>query len=104
MLTKLKASILAFVYMDLEAKARAHTRFQHALYNKFFGKPPSFDLVKLHLKNKWNDIGYILISDLPNGYLLLHCDSNDILQKILFDGPWVVNEIILQLAPWQSFF
>lgn len=70
----------------------------------FFGKPPPFDQVKLILQSKWSNIGVIHISDLPNSYLLLHCKMHEAMQKLLIDGPWAVNGIILQLAPWQPFF
>ncbi|XP_039136996.1 uncharacterized protein LOC120274516 [Dioscorea cayenensis subsp. rotundata] len=103
-LRKLKASTSEFIRLDGDAMARARLRIQHSLLGKFFGKPPPFDQVKSILQSKWNDIGEISISDLPNGYLLFRCESFEISQKILFDGPWAVNGAILQLAPWKPFF
>lgn len=44
------------------------------------------------------------ISDLQNGYLLIHCETNFAMQTLLFEGPWIVNGSILQLAPWKPFF
>lgn len=86
-LRKLKASTTEFIRLDGDAMARACLRFQHALLGKFFGKPPPFDQVKSILQSKWNEIGEIAISDLPNGYLLFWCESFEISQKILFNGP-----------------
>lgn len=83
---------------------KARLRFQNALYGKFFGKPPPFEQVKKILTTLWSNVGEVLISDLPNGYLLLRCASQDVMHKILFEGPWTVNGIILQLAQWQPFF
>lgn len=79
-------------------------RFQHSLYGKFFGKPPPFEQVKLSLLAKWADIGEVSISDLPNGLLLIRCDSHNVKQRILVEGPWSINGIVLQLSPWQPFF
>lgn len=56
---------------------------------KIFEKPPPFEQIKVILSN---------------GYLLFRCKTHDAMQRLLFNGPWAVNEIVLQLAPWQSFF
>lgn len=75
--------------------SKARRRFQNSLYGKFFGKPPPFDQLKKILQTMWSNIGEVDISDLPNGYLLLRCVSQKIMEKILFEGPWSVNGIIL---------
>lgn len=46
----------------------------------------------------------MIISYLPNGFLLIRCPSHDVLKRLLTDGPWSLNGIILQLSPWKSFF
>lgn len=56
---KIKASSSQFVLVDDEALGRARMKFQNALYGKFFGKPPSFEQVKLILLAKWADIGEV---------------------------------------------
>lgn len=70
----------------------------------FFGKLPLFDQVKTILQSKWSDIGVINISYLPKGCLLLRCETYEVMQKLLFNGPWAVNGTILQLAPWHPCF
>ncbi|XP_039136393.1 uncharacterized protein LOC120273757 [Dioscorea cayenensis subsp. rotundata] len=70
----------------------------------FFGKPPTFDQVKLILLSKWTDIGEVQIFDLPNGFLLIRCVSQAVMQRLLQDGPWTINGIIRQLTPWRPFF
>lgn len=90
--------------MDNEALYRARLHFQTSLYGKFFGKPPPFDQVKEILQSKWSDLGVFHISDLPNGYLFIRCETLDAMQRLLFDAPWAMNDIILQLVPWQPFF
>lgn len=104
MLSKLKETTSDFVFMDLEAKNRAKMQFQHSLYGKFFGKAPPFDIVKANLLARWEEFGEIFISDLPNGYLLIRCAAHKAMQRILFEGPWTVNGVTLQMAPWHPYF
>ncbi|KAJ0982024.1 hypothetical protein J5N97_010279 [Dioscorea zingiberensis] len=79
-------------------------RFQNALYGKLFGKSPPFEIVKASLLGLWSTIGTIYISDMPNGYLLIRCETEDVKDHLLFGGPWTVHGITLQLAPWQPCF
>lgn len=81
-LHKIKETSLEFIKIDGEALNRAHMKFQNSLYGKFFGKPPPFEQVKQILMVKWADIAEILISDLPNGFLLIQCGSHMIMQKL----------------------
>ncbi|XP_039130817.1 uncharacterized protein LOC120267186 [Dioscorea cayenensis subsp. rotundata] len=90
-LGKIKASSSQFVRVDNEELDRARMKFQNSLYGKFFGKPPSFEQVKLILMAKWADLGEVCISDLPNGFLLIRCGSHSVMQKLLQDGPWSIN-------------
>lgn len=103
-LSKLKANTTEFLRMDHDTVSRAHQRFQTSLYGMFFGKSPPFEQVKQILSAKWDDIGAFQLSDLPNGYLLIRCENQETMQRLMFEGPWAVNGIILQLAPWQPYF
>lgn len=103
-LNKLKESTTDFIRLDRDLLNRAHLKFQHALYGKLFGKSPPFEQVKADLLAKWSMFGEILISDLPNGFLLIRCPSQQVMEKLLLDGPWTVNGIILQISPWKPFF
>lgn len=104
LLNKLKASTSNFVRLDKDAINRGRMKFQYALYGKLFGKSPPFEQVKKTLLDKWNSFGEILISDLPNGFLLVRCPSEKAMQQILLEGPWSVNGIILQMSQWKPFF
>ncbi|XP_039121328.1 uncharacterized protein LOC120258056 [Dioscorea cayenensis subsp. rotundata] len=104
LLVKLKNSSPTFVKFDGDSLSRAHQRFQHALFGKFFGKPPPFEQVKKSLMDKWAFVGELQISDLPNGFLLIRCPSHDASQHLLTNGPWSINGLTLQLAPWKPFF
>lgn len=53
---------------------------------------------------KWMEIGEVSISDLPISFLLIPYASYEVLQRIIVEGPWHINGIILQLSPWQPFF
>lgn len=103
-LSRLKESTNTFVKLDKDALARARMRFQYSLYGKFFGKPPPFEQEKNALLVKWADLGNIQISNLPNGFLLIRCATESTMQRLLLDGPWSINGLILQLSAWQPFF
>lgn len=79
-------------------------RFQTSLYGKFFGKSPSFEQIKEILSSKWEGLSHFEISNLLNGYLLIWCGTLEAMQRLLFEGPWAVNGIVLQLAPWKPYF
>ena len=103
-LENLKASITDSVQVDIESSNRARMRFQHALYGKLSGKTPPFDYDKTTLLRLWSPFGVIHISDMPNGYFLILCASDEVKQKVLFGGPCTVSGITLRLGPWQPCF
>lgn len=72
--------------MDDEALSRARMRFQNSLYGKIFGKSPPFNQLKRVLQAKRSEVGNFHISDFPNGYLLIQCETNKAMQTLLFDG------------------
>lgn len=86
LLLKIKENTIDFVLMDFDVTSRAKMHFQNSLYHNFFWKPPPFDQVKIIVQAKWSDLGAVHISNLPNGFLLIHCETNEVIQKILFDG------------------
>lgn len=103
-LAKLKVNTSEFIRVDSDAILQASMRFQYALYWKFFGKPPSFEHSKTILQTKCSNFGVIHISNLPNGFLLLRCETHDVILKLLFEEPWAINGMVLQLSPWQPCF
>lgn len=104
LLNKIKDSTSAFIKVDDDILSRVRMKSQHALYSKFFGKPPPFKQVKQYLMVKWDKFGEVSISNFPNGFILIRCGSNEVMQRLLTGGPWSINGIILQLSPWKPFF
>lgn len=102
-MNKLKETTSDFIRLDGDALSRARRRFQNALHGMFFGKPSPFEPVKIFLMAKWVEIGEVLISDFPNGFLLIPCGSHEVMQHLFLDGPCSINVIILQLSHWQQF-
>lgn len=100
-LEKLKKSVIDVFHVDEDIKLRAS---QHTLYAKLFSKAPAFEYVKTTLLGQWQEFGRILILDMPNGFLLIRCETDEMKQKIIFGGPWNVNGMTLQIASWQSYF
>ncbi|XP_039119690.1 uncharacterized protein LOC120255988 [Dioscorea cayenensis subsp. rotundata] len=103
-LARLKATVTDSFRVDDDAKQKAHRRFSQALYGKLFGKSPPFETVKAALLGLWKPYGVIHIADMPNGYLLIRCETESTKQQLLFKGPWSVNGLTLQLVPWQPYF
>lgn len=85
----------SFVHLDEDSINRGGMKFQFALYGKFFGKSPPFEKVKSLLLTKWSEFGETFISDVPNGFLLIQCSTEKAMQRLLLEGPWFVNGIIL---------
>lgn len=104
MLTKLKETTTNSVFMDPEAKNKVKRRFQHSLYVKFFRKSSLYDLIKSNLQSRLGEFSEVFVSNLPNGYLLIQCETHEAMQRILFEGPWTVNGFTLQTAPWHPYF
>ena len=101
---KLKASVTNFYKIDDETKSMAESWFSNALYGKFLGRAPPLDTVKNSLLERWSVWGETSIADLPNGYFLIRCSSQIALHNILFEGPWTINGLVLQLLPWHPLF
>ncbi|KAJ0987953.1 hypothetical protein J5N97_006309 [Dioscorea zingiberensis] len=103
-LEKLKRVVIDTVHVDEESKQRARSRFQNALYGKLFGKAPPFGIVRTTLLGMWRELGTVHISDMPNGFLLIRCESEAVKDRLLSGGPWALFGASLQLAPWQPCF
>lgn len=104
-LEKLKLNISEVFKVDEETKLRARFRFQYVLYAKLFGKAPAVKYVKISLLGQWQDFGRIMILDMPNGFMLIRCESDEVKQNIIiFGGPWNFNEMTLQISLWQPYF
>lgn len=85
--------------MDDDIYSRVEERYITALYGKFLGKAPHLELVKASHDDKWNLCGEFHIADLPTGYFLIKCPSEEVVQSILFKGQWTVNGLVLLLTP-----
>lgn len=44
--------------------------------------------------------GFVQISNILNGYLLIHCEIDEVKQTLLFGRPWSLNGFTLQSVPW----
>lgn len=77
---------------------------QTSLYAKFLGKALPLDQAKLALADAWRGIGSFTVADLPNGFYFIKCESSEMQDRLLWDGPWTVAGRILQLSPWFGEF
>lgn len=76
---------------------------QTSLYAKFLGKSLPLDQVKLALADAWRGLGAFSVADLPNGFYYIHCETFEMQNRLLWDGPRMVAGRILQL-PWSESF
>lgn len=82
----------------------ARVKMQTSLYAKFLGKSLPLDQVKLALADAWRDLGTFTMDDLPNGFYYVCCETPEMQNRLLWDGPWMVAGRILQLTPsFESF-
>lgn len=93
---KLKQTVTNVFKVDEETKLRTRLRFQHALYDKLFGKALAFEYVKTTILGQWQDFRRIFISDMAKGFMLIWCENDEVKQKIVFGGPWNVKGMTLQ--------
>lgn len=77
---------------------------QSALYGKFLGKALPLDQAKQALMEVWKDFGSLKVSNLLNGYYFIQCETEELQNRLLFDGPWTIASRILQLASWREGF
>lgn len=77
---------------------------QYALYAKFLGKSLPLDQAKQALAEAWHNLGTFSITDLPNGFYFIRCDSLEMQAKLLWKGPWTVEWRILQISEWRESF
>lgn len=75
-----------------------------SLYAKFLGKSLPLDQAKLILADAWRVLGDFTVSDLPNGFYFIRCETFVMEAKLLWDGPWTIDGRILQLSKWRESF
>ncbi|XP_039115860.1 uncharacterized protein LOC120251398 [Dioscorea cayenensis subsp. rotundata] len=83
---------------------QARAKMQSSLYAKFLRKALPLDQAKLALANAWRRLGDFSVANLPNGFYFISCETQEMQNKLLWDGPWSVAGRILQLAPWSGSF
>lgn len=77
---------------------------QSSLYTKFLGKSLPLDQAKLALADAWRGLGGFMVADLPNGYYYVWCESQEMQNRFLWEGPCTVTNRILQILPCRESF
>ncbi|XP_039134936.1 uncharacterized protein LOC120272238 [Dioscorea cayenensis subsp. rotundata] len=101
---RLKNSIKTCISLDREQWNSARNMMHSALYAKFLGKSLPLDQAKLAMANAWKGLGEFSVSDLPNGFYFINCESLDMQAKLLWEGPWTIDGRILQISEWKESF
>lgn len=99
-----KPSVQGHVSIDVESQTHAHESMCTSLYAKFLRKVLPLDQAKHALSEAWKSIGNFKLLNLPNGFYFIQCESIEIQQRSLYNGPWNVSRRILQLALWGEGF
>ena len=75
-----------------------------SLVGKFLGRSISLDKVHLGLSVLWNLQSDWEIFLMAYGYFISHFTSPSDLDRVLFDGPWVLDNVALALGHWTLDF
>lgn len=49
-------------------------------------------------------MGGFIVADLPNGFYYVRCETQEMQNMLLLEGPWTVLGRMLQLSPWHESF
>ena len=75
-----------------------------SLIDKFLGRSLSIDKVTSSLTTKWSLENDWKIIPMNYGFSLFHFTSASDHDKVLNDGPYVIDDAPLCLEPWSSSF
>ncbi|KAJ0965073.1 hypothetical protein J5N97_026211 [Dioscorea zingiberensis] len=104
MLERLKAVVQDTIILDDDLVERLRANKRLSLHGKFLGKPLPLEIAKNGLSRLWEGLGDFKNTDMPNGFYLITCSSELMLEKILTDGPWTVNGLVMHLMRWKPDF
>lgn len=84
---KAKHSIkdLVAANMDFEVSPG---EMQYALFGKFIGKALQWEHIKKALPKLWSSFRAFSIADMRKGFYFIWCHSLEMVEKLLWDGPW----------------
>ncbi|KAJ0974497.1 hypothetical protein J5N97_016462 [Dioscorea zingiberensis] len=104
MLDRLKAVVQNTVILEDSLVDRIRAKRKLCLHGKFLGKPLPLEVARNGLARLWEDLGWFKIADMPNGFYLITCSSETMLERVLTDGPWSVNGTMMHLMRWKPDF
>lgn len=92
------------VIVGKELKERVSNRMNNSLFSKFLGREPPLDIVKNSLSEMWRGMGPFSVSDMSNMFYLIQCEKQEMDDSVLYEGPWTISGMVLQLMPWNDHF
>lgn len=101
---KTKNSTQSLITIDHELWQNSWDSMQISLCAKFFVKSLQSDQAKLALADAWRGLGNFTVTDLPNGFYYIRCESPEMQGWLLWEGTWTVAGLVLQLSPWRESF
>lgn len=103
-LEKLKKSVNDVVIVAKGMKDRANRRMINSLFSKFLGKAPPLEMVKASLSEMWRGMGPFSVSDMSNGFYLIRCEKQEMVEAVMWERLWTISGMVLQLTPWKGHF
>ncbi|KAJ0970134.1 hypothetical protein J5N97_023011 [Dioscorea zingiberensis] len=103
LMDRLMASVKNTVTFDAYP-SNAQEKMKGSLYGKFLGRPPPLEVVRENLSKLWETWGDVTVADMANGFFLIRCSSEKMMEEILVEGPWTVNGLTLHLLRWRPDF
>ncbi|KAJ0975853.1 hypothetical protein J5N97_017818 [Dioscorea zingiberensis] len=77
---------------------------REVLYGKIYGRLPPLELIRESLSRQWAELGECTVADMPNGFYMIRCSSEQMLEEVLTEGPWSVNGMSIHLIKWRPNF
>nr|XP_043619789.1 uncharacterized protein LOC122591593 [Erigeron canadensis] len=83
-----------------ESVKQVFNRYQYTLSGYFIGKRVAFPVVENFARNNWVKHGFIKIMMNVNGFFFCKFNSNEGMQKVLNEGPWLIRSVPIFLNKW----
>lgn len=45
-----------------------------------------------------------MVADMANGFYLIRCEKPEMVEMVIWEGPWTIGGMVLQLTPWRDHF
>ncbi|XP_020687894.2 uncharacterized protein LOC110103492, partial [Dendrobium catenatum] len=79
-------------------------KLTNALVIKVFGDNIPFYVINSELRRQWSGFGNFRLTMLGKDWVLCSCENAEIMDSILYEGPWFVKGHIVGIDKWTTSF